>query len=188
MPRGSSLNQLLGTKLYQCQRTAFENLTCPWKAHVLILPRKMELLGYFSKLEKTSQATRSGETSSYPTLPVKWCQSDQCWPLESCPLLHSWFREEGCLTPRVYPWYNRKVQSQRKRKSDFCEQHSYCSVAKLSQATSLFWSQCPQLYNEKLWTRNRCKDIENRPVVAKGEEWEGSIEISRCHLLYMHDG
>lgn len=71
MPRGSSLNQLLGTKLYQCQRTAFENLKCPWKAQVLILPRKMELLGYFSKLEKTSQATRSGETSSYPTLPVR---------------------------------------------------------------------------------------------------------------------
>ena len=94
------------------------------------LPRKVELLGYFSKLEKTSQVARSGETSSYPTLPVKGCRRDQCWSLESCPLLHSRFREEECLTPRAYLWRNGKAQSQRKRKSDFYEQHISCSVTK----------------------------------------------------------
>lgn len=88
MPRGNILNHLHGTKASWCPRTASENLKCPQKVSVL-LPRIAPLLGYFSKLEKTPQATRSGEAVSYPTLLTKRCKNNQSLPLENYPLASS---------------------------------------------------------------------------------------------------
>ena len=43
--------------------------------------------------------------------------------------------------------------------------------------------------NEATYETNRLTDIENRPVVAKGEEGGGGIEkevwVSKCKLLYI---
>lgn len=80
-------------------RTVFENPKGPWKV-VILLPshtfaKNGAPSGCFSKLEKTSQATRSGEAVSYPTLLVKRCKSNQCLPLQSCPLASSTVQRDG---------------------------------------------------------------------------------------------